>query len=558
MKHLHLIITVSLFFCFSLKAEEQFHERVYLHTDKDCYLAGEDLLLKFCVVSGNFQPSSLSKVGYVEISDTKRPWMQLKVALENGQGAGKIKIPADLPTGIYQLSGYTRYMRNEGDPIFFKKQIAVVNAEQQFSDPNRFLPVEKYEQLQAQETLLSVPKPSPTIKITTDQNNYAPRSEVHLSLQNIPKNAASLVVSVSRNDSIALLPEITEANWRKQVTDTLAFSGQWIPEYEGHIVTGRFVPEPKEELLANMAFVGNNTRYTNGQVNPQNNTIHFYTSGIFGKRQLVTTAMPLSHKKLSYRVDLISPFDESLPDNLPVLKIYPNEKPLLERYIGVQIREKTKKDSLENAIRLLNESAFQPAFSYDLDEYTRFGTISETLLEFVKAVYVSKEKDKRTIATISESSLKTLVLLDGIPIYDHEEILRYNPVNIKMINIYAGTYAFGNEIFGNIVSFITREGNLPFFQLSNESQLINYDFPQFPPTFEMPDYSIEQIKNSNRPDYRHTLYWNPSVESVNGQPVNLSFYTSDLYGEFKVSVEGITTDGEIIRGSSYFYVVNSK
>ena len=123
-----------------------------------------------------------------------------------------------------------------------------------------------------------------------------------------------------------------------------------------------------------------------------------------------------------------------------------------------------------------------------------------------------------------------------------------------MIHIYDGTYLFGSETFGNIVSFITHEGNLPFFQLSNESQLLNYDFPRLPPLFEMPDYSIDQIKNSDRPDFRHTLYWNPFVEFTNGQPVNLSFYTSDLCGEFKVTVEGITSDGEIVRGISYFQV----
>ncbi len=276
MKHLYLIIAISLFCCFSIKAQEQIYERVYergneriyerveqineqvyerayLHTDKDCYLAGEDVLLKFYAVNNNFQPSLLSKVGYVEISDTKRPWLQLKVALENGQGAGKIKLPAELPTGIYQLSGYTRYMRNEGEAIFFKRQIAVVNAGQPFPDPSRFLPVETPGQLQpVEKDSVNIPSQL-AVKVKTDRDSYGNRGKVLLSLQNIPSNTASLVVSVSRNDSIALLPETDPASWRKQVTGTFAFSGQWIPEYEGHIVTGRFVPEPKEELLANLS-----------------------------------------------------------------------------------------------------------------------------------------------------------------------------------------------------------------------------------------------------------------------------------------------------------------
>jgi len=577
MKHLHLIVSISLFFCFSLKAEEQvyervyergnervyerieriherLHERVYVHTDKDCYLAGEDVRLKFYVVNGHFQPSLLSKVGYVEISDTKSPQMQLKVALEKGHGSGKIRIPMNLPTGIYRLSGYTRYMRNEGEKVFFTRQIAIINAGQRFPDPSRFEPVETYEQLQPAEKEQSNEKEPAGLQIKTDQNRYGNRHKVLLSLDNIPDNTADLVISVSRNDSIAFLPEINESSWRKQVTDTFGFSNQWFPEYEGHIVTGRFVPEPQEKLLANLAFVGNNIRYMNGQVNTQNGTINFYTARISRKQQIVTSAISPSYEKLPYRVDLFSPFDESLPGNLPVLQIYPNEKPLLERYTGVQIQEKMANDSLDNSIRLPGYPPFQPGSSYDLDEYTRFGTISETILEFIKNIYVTKVNGKQTIGAYSKSGMKTLVLLDGIPVYDHEDILRYNPMHIKMIHIYDGYYTFGSENFEYIVSFITRENNLPFFKLSRESQLLNYDFPQLPSSVEIPDYSIDRIRNSQRPDFRHTLYWNPFVEPQNGQPVNLSFYTSDLCGEFKVTVEGITTDGKIIRGASYFQV----
>jgi len=573
-----LILYVFLFFCFSVKAEERGSERVvegyyerviervhveriveqvieraYVHTDKDCYLAGEDVWLKFYVVNGNFQPSLLSKVGYVEISDTKKPQMQLKVGLEKGHGAGKIKIPADLPSGIYQLSGYTRYMRNEGEKVFFKKQIAVVNAGQRFPDSRRFEPVEKHEQVQPVEQEQSGEKGT-SIKIKTDQNRYGNRNKVLLSLDNIPENTTNLVVSVSRNDSIALLPETNKSSWKKQVTNISEFSGQWLPEYEGHIITGRLVPQPKEELQANLAFVGNDVRYMNGQINPQNGTISFYTAGIFGKQHVVTSTISPSYDKLPYRVDLLTPFEESLPGNLPVLQIYPDEKPLLERYIGVQIQGKMNNDSLNNLTPLSGYTSFQPALSYDLDEYTRFNTISETILEFVKKIYVTKVKGKRTIGAYSKLGMRTLVLLDGIPVYDHEDILQYNPMHVKMIHIYDGCYTFGGENFEYIVSFITGEGNLPFFKLGNESQLLDYDCPQLPLRVVTPDYSNARIKNSGKPDFRHTLYWNPFVESTNGQPVNLSFYTSDLCGEFKVTVEGITSDGEMIHGVSYFQV----
>ena len=43
------IFTLYLFilFCLILQAQEELYERVYVHTDKTCYLAGEEVWLKY-------------------------------------------------------------------------------------------------------------------------------------------------------------------------------------------------------------------------------------------------------------------------------------------------------------------------------------------------------------------------------------------------------------------------------------------------------------------------------------------------------------------------------
>ena len=558
MKSLYLILSIFLFSGFSLKAEERVYERVYAHTDKDCYIAGEDILVKFYLINNNFQPSDLSKVGYVEICDTEKPQMQFKIALEKGHGAGKVKIPTNISSGVYILSAYTRYMRNEGENVLFKKQIAIVNAGQQTPEPKRFELVEKYENIQKEE------KNPANLLVKTDRNEYENRKEVILQLDNIPDNTADLVISVSRNDSIAFVPEINNQEWLKQVRDTFRFSQQWIPEYEGHIITGIVVPEIKEQqyLLTNISFVGKDIRYFMGKLNLQNGIANFYTAGIYGKQQITTSVVSMIYDAVPYRFDLLSPFYGSLPENLPLLQIYPNEKRLLERYIGAQVNAKTDNDSISNFIQHSDYSTIRPAKTYNLDEYTRFETIGETITEFITKLRVARVRGNRVINVFFEEtkqfSSRTLVLLDGIPVYNHEDILKYNPMYIKTVDIYDGRYMFSNENYECIVSFITREGDLPFFQLGKESQLLDYECPQLPLPLEIPDYSSNDMRNSRKPDFRHTLYWNPLVEFTKGQPVNLSFYTSDLCGDFKVKVEGITTDGKIIQGSSYFQVNSSQ
>ena len=49
----------------------QIVENMRIYTDKDCYVAGEDLWIKVCVTDSLSRGSVLSKVAYVEISDTK-------------------------------------------------------------------------------------------------------------------------------------------------------------------------------------------------------------------------------------------------------------------------------------------------------------------------------------------------------------------------------------------------------------------------------------------------------------------------------------------------------
>lgn len=88
-----------------------------------------------------------------------------------------------------------------------------------------------------------------------------------------------------------------------------------------------------------------------------------------------------------------------------------------------------------------------------------------------------------------------MVLLDGVPIHDHEDILKYNPRLVKKIEIYNGRYGFGGEVFECMISLTTQRGDLPSIQLSDDSRLTVYECPQLPVTFKMPEYKDATDKN---------------------------------------------------------------
>ncbi|MDX8337543.1 hypothetical protein SLH46_00020 [Draconibacterium sp. IB214405] len=71
--------------------------------------------------------------------------------------------------------------------------------------------------------------------------------------------------------------------------------------------------------------------------------------------------------------------------------------------------------------------------------------------------------------------------------------------------------------------------------------------------FYSPTYTAEN-RNSEKPDNRTTLYWNPSVKLTNGA-ANISFFTSDDIARYIVLVEGITINGVVCIGRTDFEVL---
>ena len=108
---------------------DHFQEKLFVHTDKSFYVAGELIWLKAYMVDGFFhKPCDLSKVAYIEIMDKKRnPVIQAKIAIEDATGNTAIRIPVSILSGNYLLRAYTQWMKNFGPDFFYEQPICIVN-----------------------------------------------------------------------------------------------------------------------------------------------------------------------------------------------------------------------------------------------------------------------------------------------------------------------------------------------------------------------------------------------------------------------------------------------
>lgn len=106
---------------------EKFPEKIYLHTDKPYYVAGEDIWFSAYLVNGvTHTKHSQSSVIYVElINEEGNIISERKLFSETVSAEGDFKLPIDLKNGTYTLRAYTNYMRNQPREFFYNKEIPV-------------------------------------------------------------------------------------------------------------------------------------------------------------------------------------------------------------------------------------------------------------------------------------------------------------------------------------------------------------------------------------------------------------------------------------------------
>ncbi|MDT3401159.1 hypothetical protein [Mucilaginibacter terrae] len=142
--------------------------------------------------------------------------------------------------------------------------------------------------------------------------------------------------------------------------------------------------------------------------------------------------------------------------------------------------------------------------------------------------------------------------LHDYPTYLEQNI--ENPQDIESIEIlkndnYTSIYGAQNR---GVIVVTTRGNNLSGNKLNLSTRL-------FQPTgfskvrdFYVPKYDISS--KIQKPDFRPTVYWNPSVITSSKGDVPIEFYNTDDSGMFRMTIEGITPDG-IMSRNVYRYKV---
>ena len=114
------------------------HEQVYVNTDRDLYVAGEKMFFRFWLYNQDDYSGKQSRYAYLALRNEYGVAENVTLKLSENSASGSIYLHDTLSTGMYELVGYTSWMRNLGETSFFRKNVFVANRfddELQLIDP---------------------------------------------------------------------------------------------------------------------------------------------------------------------------------------------------------------------------------------------------------------------------------------------------------------------------------------------------------------------------------------------------------------------------------------
>jgi len=185
------------------------------------------------------------------------------------------------------------------------------------------------------------------------------------------------------------------------------------------------------------------------------------------------------------------------------------------------------------------------------------------LVEIVANVWVKKLDDGKYTFWVREdlefyeneyAADPPLVLVDGVFISNHDELLDYNANNIEKLSILRDPLVMGSKKYNGMVVIKTIDGN--FLESVPELKMasIPLTFPAARKNYYRQQYDQEEVSKYSRiPDFRYQLFWEPKF-SIESSEESFEFYTSDVPGEYEIVLEGFTTYGKPISSRETFVV----
>lgn len=532
-------------------------EQIVLQTNTDFYLSGESILYKTISIDATTKKNcSLSKIVYIElINSENNTVLKNKQIINNSISYNDFFIPTTIETGSYKVIAYTNITQNNNE--FAGKDIFIYNPYLAF--PEKF----KEKGNTTNNTTLSflVQNSKTSNNIETNKKTYQKREKV--SLKNNVDLKGNFLLNVIKIDSIPNLQETTNAsifsslksNPNENNSEKIIF-----PETRGEIFTGKIISKNNSSEVENqkiaLSIPGENFDFKITSTD-KNGNFKFLMEHVSGEEAFFQI---LEKNKENYKIEIT---------NNPTIKPIYQEKEIkinpkyasafLKKSIANQIQNIYYHTKSDTVFAFKKNKPFYDGSDkeYYLKDFNPQNTVKEIFIEIIPEVYIYKKEGKQIFSVndyeVNSSDLyfNTLVLVDGFLLQDYDELLTFDPAFFTKINFVNKGFFMNNYFFNGVVNLTTKDFN--YIPKIEQDFIINkkLERPQLNKKYFSMDYSKNNFEKI--PDYRYQLCWEPNLTEISTTKP-FEFYTSDISGNFKIILEGITDNGEPILMENYIYV----
>ncbi|WP_083674178.1 hypothetical protein [Pontibacter lucknowensis] len=435
------------------------------------------------------------------------------------------------------------------------------------------------------------------LQVAASQSQYSLRDKVSLELQASSQAPANLSLAVYKLDSLQMQPQAHIASYiwlesdlkgsienpgyyfskegqaDRLGMDNLMLTHGWsrftwneilekepakhafLPENHGHLLFGKVTHKSSGQaapgIMTYLASPGKPIRFYNASSNADGRLM-FELKDFYGNKDVVLQTD--FTKDSTYHFELFSPFSSRYTSRTSsTLQLAESrEGDIRERHMQVQV-EHAYYGAHRNRFHTpgIDSTAFygQPSERYLLDDYKRFKVMEEVMREYVQGVQVRLRGRSFHFMVLNRPyksifRQNPMVLLDGVPVFNIDKIMAFDPLKVKQLDVIASRFFHGPLAYEGLVSYQTYTGDLAGFDLDPRALMQAYEGLQQKREFYAPAYDTPEQKRSRLADFRNLLHWSPEIRLQPGKGEQVSFYTSDQPGTYLVVVQGLTAAGE--------------
>lgn len=566
MSHLHripVVVIAAILMVLSAVAEgveyqQERGEVVFVHTDRDVYVAGEDLFFAAYIFepqSGRY--SDISKVVYLEILNNQNTSVaRTRLAVDDGIAAGVMHLPDTLSTGNYVLRAYTNYMRNQGPDSYFTLSLIVFNpfietvapgpGHMADTIPLSDTPVRDRASITIDESSSTRQKVVMNIRIDTLAFSLNEKTNISVSV--------SVSSGLRRNPGLAGLVN-THAMAIKEIDLSQNRPLLYPAEESGPLVTGTVISrqtfDPVSGIMLYLSLPGKTPMFQYA-ITDDNGDFRFLLPFFEEARELIIQPADFSD---DWIIKINSPYSDQYSRTETNFPLWDDE--LRERLSAIAINYQITKifnEDIQQYRYLTRDATLPPRFygipdrELIMSDFIKLPTMDEVFHELVPGVSFRRQRTGYLFNMTNETTGEPIgspgaVLLDGVILNDHSLIAAIDPELIEKIDIIRGDYQVGSKVFTGLISIISKEGDLCGLEDQFIGVRTNYnvlDKQIIPSNFA---YGEKRSEESRLPDFRNTLYWESALHPDSSGNIRLEFFASDYMSDYEVVIEGLTDKG---------------